>query len=162
MAAFRCTTTTPPIALRQRGAEGSSPRDLSLGRTGRDNDSNARFEKEGQSFLRAARIFGLSQPKRLDGEGVLWFQNEVGARPHERIEPVGAPRADIAADPDLDRFGNSMARREAGPRKACSTTARTSWKAFPEREPPRESLTLGRPEACSTGGGSRCASAARP
>ena len=68
-ASFRCTTTTPPIALRQRGAEGSSPRIYASAKpAGPPKQCSLRARTP---VLSAGRVrFLLSPPKRLDREGV--------------------------------------------------------------------------------------------
>src|SRR5215216_1955663 len=78
MAAFRCTTTTPPIALRQRVRRALRP-----GFTPRPNrpghQSNARFAKEGQSFLRArSRIFSRA-PRQPEAAAELHVRFPAGS-----------------------------------------------------------------------------------
>src|SRR4051812_26781885 len=113
MAAFRCTITTPPIALRQRGAEGSS----ALGLTPRLNQPATKAmlasRAKASPFCGPRQIFALLPPKRPDREGVL--RGELAhASPSSR--PPDADLARALAAGGGPRDGTAVVVESHGPR----------------------------------------------
>src|SRR4051794_10000468 len=105
MAAFRCTTTTPPFALRQRGAGGL----LALGLTPRLNQPATKAmlasRAKASPFCGPGQIFALLPPKRPDREGVL--------RAEHSAESAHASSSSRSPDADLAR-ARQPSRRHGG------------------------------------------------
>src|SRR5687767_11355647 len=116
MAAFRCTTTTPPIALRQRGAEGSLAQ-LLWPRLNRPGQRQQCSVGEGRPVLSGGWIedfpAGSLQLKRPNGEG------------HECQLRIGSPSARTVA-PNRSALLGPIAGAARGqcPRAAVSEEAR--------------------------------------
>src|SRR4051794_5773184 len=113
MAAFRCTTTTPPFALRQRGAGGL----LALGLTPRLNQPAIKAmlasRAKASPFCGPGQIFALLPPKRPDREGVL--RGEHSAESAHASRRAGLPMP-ISPEPGGPRDGTAVVVESRGTR----------------------------------------------
>jgi hypothetical protein len=178
MAAFRCITTTPPIALRQRGAEGSSPQDYASAEpagtttamlvwghqsTGIFNSSHW-FRSRSSCRLEVLRTHSLTHC--LGGRGPDLSRTDrsrrlVSGRASRLATLIPPARNGLRIGRTHLSFG-SFSKHCSGhvhPSSEASTPLKPSTPRLREPVPSRQTAT-GPPPACAPRPRSRCASGA--